>query len=131
MARKRKHLPPGAKEYILQLAQDNALQETKICKALGLHFETWRRILRDDEDAKALWEHAKAIERDSVLESVYTKALEGDMQAARFLLAARHGMREQGSQGDEQTSGSVVINLPPSMSETQYKRLFEQSAIDE
>ncbi len=123
MPRPRKYLPPGAREYILAAAEDNALAETKICRALGMGFRAWRRILAEDADAGALWAEALAIERDAIVGKLFDRAMEGDVQAARFMLGARHGLREQGGTGDA-TRSSVTINLPGSMSAKQYERLI-------
>lgn len=106
-------------------AEQGALQETKIARGLGLAFATWRRILKDDADAKALWDEARATERDQIVSRLHERAMEGDTNAAHFLLGANHGLREQGNTGDDSGRGGVVINLPSSLSESQYKRLFE------
>lgn len=125
MPRPRKHLPPGAREFILTAAEDGALSETKICRALGIRFRTWRRILRQDEDAKALWQEAMAVERDAVVQKLFERAMEGETAAARFLLGARHGLREQGDTGGDSGRSAVTINLPGSMSRAQYAKLIQ------
>ncbi|ORE86039.1 hypothetical protein ATO7_12118 [Oceanococcus atlanticus] len=106
------------------MAEDAALAETKIARALGMSFRTWRRIVREDADAKALWAEALAIERDAVLGRMYQYAIEGDVQAAKFMLAARHGLREQGAGGEDGRS-SVTINLPGALTSKQYERLIQ------
>ena len=88
-------------------------------------FDTWRRILKDDADAKALWDEARATERDQLVSKLHERALEGDVQAGRLLLAVRHGMRENATTDADSGRGGVTINLPSSMSEAQYRRLFE------
>jgi hypothetical protein len=124
MPRPRKTLPSGARSHILRCAEDAALQPTKICRALGLSYKVWTRILRDDEDAQALWTEAKAIERDSVVGKMYSLAMEGDVQAARFILGARHGLRENGATDGAEGRSSVVINLPASLDANTYRRLL-------
>ena len=106
-------------------AEQGALQETKIARGLGLAYGTWRRILKDDADARTLWAEAQAAERDQIVGKLHDRAMEGDTNAARFLLAARHGLRENGGTSDDSRS-PVTINLPAPMTETQYRRLFEQ-----
>lgn len=123
MPRPRKRLPAGAREYVLQCAEGAALAETKIARGLGMGFATWRRILKTDPDAQALWTEAKAVERDTIVQKLYDRALEGDVQASRFLLGARHGLREQGAAEGAEGRSSVTINLPGSMSAAQYKRM--------
>ena len=125
MPRPRKWLPAGARDYILTCAQDAALAETKICKALGMSYQTWKRILKHDPDAKALWTEALAIERDAVVGKLYDRAMEGDTNAARFLLGARHNMRESGDTAGAEGRSSVTINLPGSMSAKQYEKLIQ------
>ncbi|MDZ7750006.1 MAG: hypothetical protein U5K43_15485 [Halofilum sp. (in: g-proteobacteria)] len=117
MARPRRGLPRGARDYILAAAENGPLRETAIARGLGLHYDTWRRILRDDPDAAALWKEALAHERDNLVEKMYHRAAEGDVQAGRLLLAVRHGMRENAGAGDDSGRGGVTINLPPSMSQ--------------
>ena len=124
MPRPRKHLPPGARDYIMSVAESGALQETKVARGLGLSLEIFRRIIRADEHAAALWREAMAVERDTIVSRMYARALEGDVPAARFMLAARHGLREQDG-GDAGQRSSVVIQLPGSMSEEQYKRVMQ------
>lgn len=124
MPRPRKHLPSGAREFILKCAEDTALQETKIAKALGMSYATWKKILKHDPDAQALWDEAQAIERDHIVQKLYDRACEGDVPAARFLLGARHGLRENGATEGSEGRSSVTINLPGSMNAKQYERLI-------
>jgi hypothetical protein len=86
--------------------------------------KVFRRILRDDEDAAALWSEALAVERDAILAKMYQLAQEGDTKAATFMLAARHNMRERGDEGGD-SGARVVISLPGSMSEAQYRRIIQ------
>jgi hypothetical protein len=105
-------------------AEDGALQETKIARGLGLSLDVFRRIVRDDPDAAKLWREAMAAERDAIVSQMYGRAMEGDTKAATFLLAARHGLRETDS-GDSGNAGRVVIQLPGSMSEAQWRRVIQ------
>jgi hypothetical protein len=108
----------------MEQAQGGSLQETKIARALGLTLQSFRRIIKNNEDAQAVWEEGLAAERDAILAKMSQLALEGDQKAAQFLLAARHGLRERG--GDDGDSGArVVISLPNSMSEAQYRRVMQ------
>lgn len=125
MPRPRRHLPPGARDYVLSCAEGAALSETKIARALGMTFKTWRRILKDDPDARALWDEALAIERDTVVQKLYERAQEGDVAAARFLLGSRHGLRENGTTDADSGRSAVTINLPGALSAQQYARLIQ------
>ena len=124
MARPRTHLPPGARDLIMGQAESGALQETKVARALGLSLQVFRRILKNNDDARALWEEAMAVERDTIVNRMHSLAMEGDTKAATFLLAARHGLRERGGE-DGEGGGRVVIQLPGSMSEAQYRRVMQ------
>lgn len=121
MARPRKSLPPGARRLILAQAE-NGLAETKVCEALGLNWQQWKKLLAEDEATQKLWEEALAIERDRIVQAMHSQALDGDMQAARFLLAARHGLRENAAQEGE-SKPNVTISLPPSLTKGEYERL--------
>ena len=129
MARPRSNLPVGSREIIMAQAESGCLQETKVARALGLSLRVFRRIRRDNDDAAQLWEEALATERDALLSVLHGRAREGDVKAAQYLLAARHGMREDG--GDSgQKGGDVTIQLPAAMSMDQWRRFaqVEQSA---
>ena len=130
MARPRRHLPPGARDFIMSVAESGALQETKVARGLGLSLDNLRRIVREDEHAAALWREAMAVERDAIIQRQYERAMEGDSRAATFLLAARHGLREQDGGDAGQKGGNITIQLPGSMTEAQWRRMLqvEQSA---
>lgn len=125
MPRPRKHLPPGAREYIMSVAQSGALRETVVAKGLGLSLDIFRKILREDEHAAKLWREAMATERDAIIQRQYERAMEGDSRAATFLLAARHGLREQDGGDNGQKGGNITIQLPGSMSESQWRRTLQ------
>ena len=125
MARPRKSLPPGAREYLMACACDGSLQETKIAAALGMSYRAWKRVLKDNEDARLLWAEALATERDVIVQSVYAEARGGNIQAARLLLGARHGVRENNESASDTGRGGVTINLPGSMSAAQYAKLIQ------
>ena len=124
MPRPRKHLPAGAREFIMAQAESGALQETKAARGLGLSLDKFRRIIRDDPDAAALWREALAVERDALVKRLYERAQEGDVKAASYLLAARHGLREADG-GDAGQRSSVVISLPAAASERDWRRIVQ------
>jgi len=105
-------------------AESGALKETTVARGLGLSLQVFRRVLRDDPDARALWDEALAVERDTIIQRMHTLAMEGDQKAAQFLLAARHGLRERNEDNGD-SGGRVVIQLPGSMSESQYERMIQ------
>ena len=124
MPRPRKHLPAGAAQFIRDQAASGCLQETKCARALGLSLDVFRRVIRDDPDAAAVWREALATERDAIVQRMYRLAMEGDTKAASFLLSARHGLRENDG-GDAGQRSNITIQLPASMSEAQYKRVMQ------
>ena len=125
MPRPRRHLPAGARDYVLQCAADRALSETAIARGLGMSYATWKRLLRDNKDAQALWREALATERDNVLQKLFERSMEGDTGAAKFLLAARHGLSENNGKDADSGRGNVVINLPSPVTAAQYKRMVQ------
>lgn len=121
MARPRKRLPPGSRDMLMAMASDGCLSESKAADACGLTLRAWRRLLKENEDARQVWDEALSIERDALLAALYNRAVEGDTNAARTLLATRHGMSERQPQGD---SGRVHVtfNLPPALDPEQYMK---------
>lgn len=124
----RKKLPRGSRSIIMAAAEAGQLRESEVCKAIGLRWRTWKRLLRDNQDAAEMLEEAKAVERDALLRVVYNQAHQGDTNAARFLLAAVHGVSDKGDGPAHPQQGGVVINLPSSLSPEDYSRLFHHPA---
>jgi len=86
MARPRKRLPPGARDMLMRMAGDG-IREGKAAEALGLSLREFRRLIEENEDARDLWGDCLSVERDRLLDAVFTRATEGDVNAARLLLA--------------------------------------------
>jgi len=107
---------------LMAMASDGCLRESKAAEACGLTLRAWRRLLKDNEDARQTWDEALAIERDHLLDALYQKATDGDTNAARLLLACRHGLSERAPQGSAERV-SVTFNLPAPMSPEDYARL--------
>lgn len=126
MARPRRTLPPGAKRYILDQAR-TGLSETRIAEGLGLDYKSWKRILEDDPEAKEVWDQALAIERDRLVEKLHELATDGNLNALRLMLAARHGVHESNANGETEQS-KVTINLPSSLTSNEYGRLVSGGA---
>ncbi len=127
MPRPRKTLPEGGLATIRELASAGA-NEVHIAKALGMSFETWKRIRDEDEDAQAAWQEARAIECEALSGMLYRQAIEDkNTTAAIFLLKARHGYRDQGpTDGSSEASRvAVVFNLPAPLSGEQWGKLVE------
>jgi hypothetical protein len=97
----------------------NGLRESTAAKALGMRLLDFRNVIRNNEYARDLWEDAKAIERDKLLDTLYNRAIEGDSKAAQFLLAARHGLTDKtpDSAGERV---HITFQLPAAMDPEKY-----------
>ena len=124
MARPFEKLPIGAKRHLEAMAGNGLLSESAAAAALGMPLNELRRVIRDHNPSKAIWENALAIERDNLLQALYDKAAGGDTKAAQTLLAVRHGLTEKQPQGASERV-SVVFNLPSPMSPAEYLKAVE------
>lgn len=125
MGRPRKTLPKNGLELISDLSA-RGVKETEIAKALGMSFQTWKKIREENPEAKQAWEEAKAVECDALVGKLYDKAMDGDSSAAMFLLKARHGYRDHGATDASDASRvNLVFNLPAPLSPDQYGKLVE------
>ncbi len=145
MARPRKTLPEGALTIIRELAS-NGVKETLLAKALGMSFETWKRIRTDDPEAKAAWQEAKAIEHDRLASELLRQAygspaeydeggnvirdeVKPDKTCLLFALKSRHGYRDFGPDeagaADAGSRVNIVLNLPAALSREDYGKLIE------
>lgn len=122
MARPRKRLPPGSREIIIAMAREGALTETNIARNLGMTYPTWKRIRDENDDAHDLWLEAKAIARDRIIEKMRDLALEGDTNAAMFLLRALHDVSEKTP--DTGDTMNVIVKLPASMPREEYAKVI-------
>ncbi len=125
MARPRKTLPANALDIIRGLAS-KGFTETAIAAALDLDVKTWRKIRESNRAAKAVWEEARTLERDALVNTLFSAATEqGNIVAAMFLLKSRHGFRDQGPVDGSSDSPRVgiVLNLPAPLKSEQYNRL--------
>jgi hypothetical protein len=123
VARPRKALPANGLDVIRGLAA-NGVNEHAIAAALGLAFETWKRIRDEDPEAKAAWQEARAIEENRLAGELFRQAMDGNTTAAIFLLKGRHGWRDVGpAEGDSGVKVGVQINLPGALKAEDYQRL--------
>lgn len=123
MARPWNNLPPGARDALLSMAP-MGLQESTAARALGMPVKDFRRVIKENEKARELWEEAMSVERDALLTALYNRAIEGDTKAAQHLLSARHGISEK---TPEKASDRVQINLqlPPALDPAKYAKLVQ------
>lgn len=121
MGRPFEKLPPGSKNHLESMAANGLLSESAAATALGMPLDQFRRVIRDHKASKEIWENALAVERDALLGALYNRAVEGDTNAARTLLATRHGMSERQPQGDSERV-QVTFNLPPALDPEQYMK---------
>lgn len=125
MARPFEKLPPGSRDALLSMA-GNGLKESTAATALGMPLHEFRRVIRKNPDAKALWQEALSIERDALIGALFNRAMEGDTKAAQFLLAARHGMTEkQVEQPGERVN--ITFQLPAALNPEQYAKLVQST----
>lgn len=124
MARPFEKLPPGAKNHLESMAANGLLSESAAATALGMPLDQLRRVIRENSKAKEVWENALAIERDALLTALYDRATGGDTNAARTLLAVRHGLSERQPSGSGERV-SVVFNLPAAMKPEDYAKLVQ------
>lgn len=125
MARPFEKLPPGSRDALLSMA-GNGLKESTAATALGVPLHEFRRVIRKNPEAKALWEEALSVERDALISALFNRAIEGDTKAAQFLLSARHGMSDkQTDQPGERVN--ITFQLPAALNPDQYAKLVQVS----
>ena len=122
MARPFEKLPPGARQHLLGMAETEGLNEAVAAKALGMPLRDLRRVIKENPAAAAIWDEARAVERDRLLHTLWTAATNGDTRAAQYLLAARHGISDKSPDTTAQQS-QVHIHLPAPMSVEEYAKL--------
>jgi len=101
------------------MAANGLLSESAAATALGMPFTELRRVITEHPPSQKIWNDCLAIERDTLLKSLYSAAVGGDTKAAQTLLAVRHGLSEKQPQGASERV-SVVFNLPAAMSPEDY-----------
>ena len=119
MARPYERLPAGAKTHLEAMAANGLLSESTAAKALGMPLNQFRRVIQEHKPSKDVWENALAVERDQLLDALYSKAVDGDTKAAQMLLAVRHGLSEKTTVGATERV-SVVFNLPQALDPKDY-----------
>nr|BBD50121.1 hypothetical protein [Haliea sp. ETY-M] len=129
MARPWKNLPPGALDLLIAQAR-NGLRESKAAEALGMRPKDFRRVIKENETARTIWEDALAVERDALIDALYNRAVGGDAKAAQYLLAARHGMSDKAPEAPAQPV-SVTFNLPAAMDAREYLNALQAPALED
>lgn len=122
MARPYTQLPRGARQHLEAMASHGLLSESAAATALGMPLPELRRVISEHEPSKRIWNDALAIERDSLLTALYSRAMDGDTKAAQTLLAVRHNLSEKSPQG-AQAGVQVVFNLPAAMTPDEYAKM--------
>ena len=104
----------------------NGLKESTAAQALGMPLHEFRKVIKKNPDARALWQQALSVERDALIGALFNRAIEGDTKAAQFLLDARHGMTEkQADQFGERVN--ITFQLPAALNQEQYSKLMQVS----
>jgi len=130
MARPFTKLPPGARDCLEAMAASTGLKESTAARALGMPVGQLRKVIKVNPEAAELWEDCLSIERDALLERLWNRSKEGDVQASKFLLAARHGMSEQ-RPPDKSERVNIVFNLPAAMDPAKYLEAMQPAALPE
>lgn len=124
MARPFSKLPNGAKAHLEAMASHGLLSESRAADSLGMPLSQFRNVIRDNGEARTIWETALSIERDALLGALYDRAVDGDTNAARTLLATRHNMSERAPAGGGDRV-QISFHLPAAMSADEYKKLVQ------
>ena len=119
MARPFTKFPIGARAHLERMAEHGMLSEVRAADALGMPLEQFKDVIANHAASRKVWEDAFSIERDMLLNALYDRAVNGDTQAAKTLLAVRHGLSEKDPSGH---GGGVTLNfnLPAAMSAKDY-----------
>jgi hypothetical protein len=119
MARPFQKFPVGARDHLERMAENGMLSELAAATALGMPLDQFKDVVRNHPPSRKVWEDALSIERDMLLSALYDRAVNGDTQAAKTLLAVRHGLSEKDPSGH---GGGVTVNfnLPAAMSAKDY-----------
>jgi len=112
------------------MAAASGLKESTAARALGMPLSQFRKVIKHNPEAAELWEDCLSIERDALLERLWNRSKEGDTQAAKYLLAARHGMSEQRPEKAER-GVNVTFVLPSAMDPAKYLEAIQPAALPE
>ena len=124
MARPFEKLPPGARQHLLGMAETSGLSEAVAAKALGMPLRDLRRVIKENPAAAAIWDEARAVERDKLLSTLWTAANNGDTKAAQWLLSSRHGITDKSADNVGERV-NINLTLPPALDPKQYEKLLE------
>lgn len=130
MARPWTKLPPGARDALEAMAATTGLRESTAAAALGMPVSQLRKVIKTNPEAAELWEDCLSIERDALLSRLWNRSQEGDTAAAKYLLAARHGMSEQ-RPPDKSERIHVTFNLPAAMDPVKYLEAIRPVALED
>lgn len=98
----------------------NGLSQASCASRLGISASTLRRIMDDDEEAKAAYDTGTGAMQDELVGLLMKHARDGDRTSAIFLLKGACGFREIGpTDGSSASAPTVNITLPPPMSADQ------------
>lgn len=123
MARPYAKLPPGAKAHLESMAANGLLSESAAATSLGMPLHEFRRVIKEHEASKEIWDNALSIERDELFKNLYAKSKDGDVKATNSLLAMRHGLTEKAAEQNPTDRVSITFQLPAALSPEQYTKL--------
>lgn len=125
MARPYAKLPPGAKSHLEAMAANGLLSESAAATALGMPLHEFRRVIKEHEPSRDVWDNALSIERDQLFKNLYAKSADGDVRATQALLAMRHGLTEKTAEQNPTDRVNITFQLPAALSPEQYSKLIQ------
>lgn len=109
---------PAGRELIEQAAADG-VTKTLIAKALGVGYDTFKKLLARDPRAQEAFDLGNAQNETELRNLLMEKARAGNVTAAIYLTKARHGWTE--GEAPEQRP-NITINLPGAVSPEEYAK---------
>lgn len=133
VGRPRKQPPPDAAGIIKAAAADG-FSLVGVAMLLGVDKECLARWLDEDRALKEAFDRGREMERQTLHNKLYRKAVEGDdkdsLIAAMFLLKSRHGYREGAEVADATSRVRIDINLPGALDPGAYAKTIEGEVRD-
>lgn len=111
---------PAEREAAEYLAAERN-PEVLIYAAVGVTAAAWARIKKGDGALREALARGRAREHKALVDAMFDEAVSGNVNAATFLLKARHGYNDKTDA--EPSRVQVAIMLPAALSDGQYAEL--------
>ena len=119
--------PAGLK--IVEAMAASGQDQRGIAKRLGVDRKTLTDLRDRDPAVAEAWERGHAVLADELTHLLLTKARAGNIIAMIYLTKARLGWREgTPAEGAAPPSVRVNINIPPAMSDVEFKKIIDGKA---